>query len=92
MTSSTTSNKASFSQRAMNYFKGTTQTFTNILVAPGVYNKNLKMFMQKNDEEEGFADDKKYKGLPTGLNDRVNKHQLSVVSVYNKTVLLHLSP
>ena len=38
--------KASFSQRAMSYFKGTTQTFTNIQVAPGVFNKNLKMFME----------------------------------------------
>lgn len=52
--------KASFGQRALNYFKGTTQTFTNIQVAPGVFNKNLKMFMSvKGDdaENEEYAGD-----------------------------------
>lgn len=93
LSASTTNSKTSFSQRAMNYFKGTTQTFTNIQVAPGVYNKNLKMFTSRPDEDEGFiSEDKKNKGMPSGLNDKVNKHQLMVCSVYNKTVMLHLSP
>ena len=69
MTGSVTSTKTSFSQRAFNYFKGTTQTFTNIQVAPGVFNKNLKMFMsKKHDENEQPSD------LPTGLNDKKGKH------------------
>lgn len=75
----------------MNYFKGTTQTFTNIQVAPGVYNKNLKMFSsQLSDNEDGAASG--HKGLPQGLNDKKNKHQLFISSVYNKTIMLHLSP
>lgn len=81
--------KTSFSQRAFNYFKGTTQTFTNIEVAPGTYNKNLKMFMNQTDD--GFGDAGQ-KGLPKGLNDKRNKHQLFVSSIYNKVVMLHLSP
>jgi hypothetical protein len=44
--------KASFSMRALNYFKGNTQTFTNIQVAPGVFNKNLKMFMEATEEDD----------------------------------------
>mmetsp|Transcript_3743 Transcript_3743/g.6382 ORF Transcript_3743/g.6382 Transcript_3743/m.6382 type:complete len:89 (+) Transcript_3743:699-965(+) len=53
--------KASFGQRALNYFKGTTQTFTNIQVQPGVFNKNLKMFYRasdadNNEEEEGNSE------------------------------------
>ena len=52
MSSASSSMKASFSQRAMNYFKGTTQTFTNIEVAPGVFNKNLKMFMDAPEDED----------------------------------------
>jgi hypothetical protein len=44
--------KSSFMQRSMNYFKGTTQTFTNIQVAPGVFNKNLKMFMEPGEDED----------------------------------------
>ena len=76
----------------MNYFKGTTQTFTNISVAPGVYNKNLKMFNSQlaNNEENAAAPG--HKGLPQGLNEKKNKHQLFISSIYNKTVMLHLSP
>jgi hypothetical protein len=38
--------KTSFSQRALSYLRGTTETFTNIQVAPGTFNKNLKMFFK----------------------------------------------
>ena len=63
----------------MNYFKGTTQTFTNIQVAPGVFNKNLKMFMEPAEDEEqqtateemGGSEQRK---LPRGLNDKAGKH------------------
>ena len=30
--------------------------------------------------------------LPRGLNERRNKNQLLVTSIYNKVLLLHLSP
>jgi len=43
--------KASFSQRALSYFKGTSQLFSNIQVAPGVFNKNLKQFMNLSEQE-----------------------------------------
>lgn len=86
--------KASFGQRALNYFKGTTQTFTNISVAPGVFNKNLKMFMPANDDdnEEYAAEHDAQKKLPRGLNEKRMKHQLFVTSLYNKVILLHLCP
>ena len=77
----------------MSYFKGTTQTFTNIQVAPGTYNKNLKMFSPQT--EEGDIEDGAAPGstsLPRGLNDKKNKHQLFVTSIYNKAIMLHLSP
>ena len=84
--------KASFGQRALNYFKGTTQTFTNIAVAPGVFNKNLKMFMAADDNEEFGADHESQKKLPSGLNEKRMKHQLFVTSLYNKVIMLHLCP
>jgi len=43
--------KSTFSKSVYNYFKGSTQTFTNIQVAPSVQNKNLKMFVQREEDE-----------------------------------------
>ena len=59
-------------------------------MAPGTYNKNLKMFMNQHDD--GFGESSGQKGLPKGLNDKRNKHQLFVTSIYNKVIMLHLSP
>lgn len=39
------------------------------------------------DEASGEA-----QGLPRGLNDKRNKHQIFVTSLYNKAYMLHLSP
>ena len=40
-------------------------------------------------EEMGGSETKK---LPRGLNDKRNKHQIFITSLYNKAVMLHLSP
>ena len=72
--------KASFSQRAMSFFKGTTQTFTNIQVAPGIFNKNLKPYLSSE------AENKRSLSMNRG------KHQLFITSLYNKAVMLHLCP
>ena len=39
-----------------------------------------------------MQEDTKVKKLPRGLNDKRNKHQLMVTSIYNKLIMLHLSP
>lgn len=75
----------------MNYFKGHEKTFTNIQVAPAVNNKNLKMFMQRSEEDGDEASLRQ--GIQSlNLNDKRNKHQLFLASLYNKIILLHLSP
>lgn len=62
-------------------------------MAPGVFNKNLKMFMAAEDESEEYAaDPESQRKLPRGLNDKRMKHQLFVTSLYNKVMLLHLCP
>lgn len=66
-------------------------------MAPGVFNKNLKMFYTPDSGEDadlqidGGAnpDD----AFPRGLNsDRRNKHQILITTLYNKAIMLHLSP
>jgi len=42
------------------------------------------MFMPEDEETQD--------GLPKGLNNKRGKHQLLVTSIYNKVILLHLSP
>lgn len=86
----TSSLRQSFSQRAYNYFKGTTQTFTNIQVASGVFNKNLKNMLRLNSDEDAQFDDSKQASRTQC--DRRGKHQLFITSLYNKTVMLHLCP
>jgi len=56
-----------------------------------VYNKNLKMFMPVDEEEQEDTQGERMQ-LPKGLNERLNKHQLLVTSIYNKVIMLHLSP
>ena len=81
----------SFGQKALSFWKGTTQTFTNISVAPGVFNKNLKMFYSNAEDIDGA--DPSQSLLPRDLNnDKKNKHQLFVTTLYNKAIMLHLSP
>lgn len=75
----------------MNYFKGHEKTFTNIQVAPAVNNKNLKFFMQRSDEY-GYEASQVQGIQPQNLNEKRNKHQLLLASIYNKIILLHLSP
>ena len=42
--------------------------------------------------DEGMPDEYKQKKLPYGLNEKRNKHQLLIAPIYNKLILLHLSP
>jgi hypothetical protein len=84
----------SLSKSVLNYFKGTTSNFTNIKVAPSVQNKNLKMFItrEEGDEEEDLPPDYSYGRLPSGLNDKRGKHQILITTLYNKIIMLHLCP
>ena len=55
------------------------------------------MFMDTSKDEDqqddaGIDDPSKAPRLPRGLNDRRNKHQIFVTSLYNKAIMLHLSP
>lgn len=45
-----------------------------------------------NQADDGFGENDNKKGLPKGLNNKRNKHQLFVSSIYNKVIMLHLSP
>ena len=62
------------------------------LVSP-VYNKNLKIFVLKDEKNQNdFSNDFMQFKYPYGLSDKKNKHQLLLTTLYNKIVLLHLSP
>ena len=52
------------------------------------------MFMSRQDDEneEGMPGDYKKYLFPSNLNDKRSKHQLFVTTLYNKIVMLHLSP
>ena len=48
--------------------------------------------MFQNRVDDGFGDESGTKGLPKGLNEKKGKHQLIISSIYNKAIMLHLSP
>lgn len=48
--------------------------------------------MQKNEEDSERDSFSKQGQLPSNLNEKRSKHQLFVCTIYNKIVLLHLSP
>eukprot|EP00347_Sterkiella_histriomuscorum_P007368 403349210 len=103
LTSSQT-NRASFSERAINYFKkgliGGSQKFT---IAPNMYNKNLKqliqagMQMQQQQHQQNINDQSINQDLQDTKNqisilNKKCQHQLLLSQIYNKIMLVHLNP